>query len=214
MTLGDVLRMSEGVERLSVRAMQLGLAGLAVYGLVTLRFGMAANGALALSVTLVPAVLRREYGYAMDVGLVLWITVAIVLHLRGSLGLYTQYSWYDEITHTVSSTVVAGVGYATLRALEAHSEAIDVPSEFRAVFIVVFVLAFGVVWEVFEFGSVEVSHLLGVDSPVIVFGVDDIVTDFVYNTVGAVVVALWGTRYAGGFAAFLRRRLDSDGSRR
>jgi hypothetical protein len=209
MTLSDVMGLSGARERLLVRLLQLGLAGLAVYGLVTVRLGVAANGALALSVTLVPALLRREYDYTMDAGLVLWITLAIVLHVIGSLGLYAQFSWYDEITHTVSATVVAGVGYAVFRAFEQHSDAIDVPSAFRGVFIVVFVLAFGVVWELFEFGAVEVSRLLGVDSPVTVYGIDDIVTDFVFNTVGAVLVALWGTDYTRSVVGFLRRRLDT-----
>lgn len=208
MTLGDLVGLSDTKERLLVRLLQFGLAGLAVYGLVTVRLGMAANGALALSVTLVPALLRREYDYTMNAGLVLWITLAIVLHVVGSLGLYSQFSWYDEITHTVSATVVAGIGYAVFRAFEQHSDAIDVPSEFRAVFIVVFVLAFGVGWELFEFGAVEVARVAGFDSPVTVYGVDDIVTDFVFNTVGAVLVALWGTEYTSGAVRFLGRHIE------
>ncbi|SFG48087.1 hypothetical protein SAMN04488063_2183 [Halopelagius inordinatus] len=206
--------LSEGDDdrsRLLVRAMQFVLFGLVVYGAATLQLGMVANGLLALAVTFLPAALRREYGYTMAPGLVLWITVAIFLHSVGSLGLYDQFSWYDEITHTVSATIVAGIGYAALRAFERHSDDIDVPSEFRAVFIVVFVLAFGVIWEVFEFGAVFIAQLLGVSSPVTVYGIDDIVTDMMFNTVGAVLVAVWGTGYFGGLVSFLRRRLESEG---
>ena len=205
-TFDGVVGLTESRERLLVRVLQLGLLGLTVYGLLTLRLGMAANGALSLAATLVPAALRREFDYAMDVGLVLWITVAVVLHVAGSLGLYTRFSWYDEITHTVSASLVAGIGYAAFRAFELHSDTLDVSSEFRGLFIVVFVLSFGVVWEVFEFGAVKVSRLIGVDSPVKVFGVDDIVTDFVFNTVGAVLVALWGTDRFSGLVGFLARR--------
>jgi hypothetical protein len=88
---------------------------------------------------------------------------------------------------------------------------VNVPSAFRGLFIVVFVLAFGMLWEVFEFSAVEVSKTLGVSSPVIVFGIDDIVTDLVFNTVGAVVVALWGTQHFGGLARFLSARFGRDG---
>ena len=209
MTLGDALGLSDAQERLLTRGMQLTLGGLLVYGLATLRLGMAASGGLALAVTFLPAILRREYGYSMDAGLALWITVAICLHVLGSLGPYRWFSWYDEVTHTVSATVVAGVGYAVLRAFECHSAEIDVPSEFRAVFIVVFVLAFGVLWEVFEFAVVWLSRAIGVGSPVTVYGIDDIVTDMVFNTVGAALVAGWGTGYFDGFVVFLRRRLRS-----
>lgn len=210
MTLGDTLGLSGSQERVFVRGMQFALLGLLAYGLATLQLGMAANGGLALAVTLLPALLCREYGYSMDVGLGLWITVAVFLHVMGSLGLYSWFSWYDEITHTISATVIAGTGYAVLRAFECHSDEIDVSSDFRAVFIVVFVLAFGVIWEVFEFASVQVSHVIGVGSPVTVYGIDDIVTDMIFNTVGAVVVATWGTGYFDGFVAFFGRLLRSE----
>lgn len=213
MRFGGVSEGSVDRDTLLVRAMQLVLFGLLVYGLATFQLGMAANGALALAVTFLPTLLRREYGYTMSPGLVLWITVAIFLHSVGSLGLYDQFSRYDEITHTISSTIVAGIGYASLRAFECHSDDIDVPSEFRAVFIVVFVLAFGVIWEVFEFAAVYLSRLLGVSSPVTVYGIDDIVTDMIFNTVGAVVVAVRGTGYFGGLVSFFRRRLGSENGR-
>lgn len=201
MTLSDRLGLSDSQERLAVRLLQLALVGLVGYGLVTMRFAIAATGGFALAITLLPAALRREYGYSMDVGLVLWITVAMILHTVGSLWLYAWFQWYDEITHTVSATIIAGIGYASFRAFELHSDDIDVPPAFRAVFIVVFVLAAGVVWEVLEFA------LGGV---VTVYGIDDIVTDFVFNAVGAVIMAVWGTGYVGGLVGFFRRRLRSD----
>ena len=210
MTFGSALGLSERFERLLARGLQLALFGLVVYGLVTLQFGMAANGGLALAVTLLPVVLRREYQYSMDSGLVLWITIAIFLNTLGILSLYVRYSWYDEVTHTISATLIAGIGYAVLRAFECHSAAIDLPPDFRELFIIIFVVAFGIIWEVFEFGAVLLSQALGVPSPVTVFGIDDIVTDMAFNTVGAVVVAIWGKGYFDGVAAFLRRQLRSE----
>lgn len=198
MTLADALGLTDDRERLLVRGMQLTLAGVLGYGLVTGHVGIVAAGVVALGATLLPALLRREYGYSMDAGLVLWITVAVVLHAAGSLGLYEWFSWYDNLAHAVSGTVVAGLGYASFRAVELHSDEIDVPSAFRALFIVVFVLAAGVVWEVLEFA-------LG--GLVTVYGVDDIVTDMVFNAVGAVVVAVWGTDHVDGLVGFFRGRL-------
>lgn len=201
MTLGDVLGLSESQERAITRVLQLVLLALVGYGLVTGEFTVATTAALALAVTFLPALLRREYGYSMDPGLVCWIAVAVVLHTVGSLWLY-EFQWYDEITHTVSATIVAGIGYAAFRALERHSDEISVPSAFRSLFIVVFVLAVGVVWEVLEFTF---------GGLVTVYGIDDIVTDFVFNAVGAVIVAIWGTGYVRGLVGFFRRRLRADG---
>jgi uncharacterized membrane protein YozB (DUF420 family) len=125
----------------------------------------------------------------------------VILHTIGLLGPYRQYHWYDEITHTVSATIVAGLGYAAFRAFELHSDEMAVPATFRSVFIVVFVLAMGVFWETLEFalGGVAVT----------VYGIDDIVTDFVFNAVGAVIVAVWGTGYVGELVDFFRSRLRS-----
>lgn len=209
MTLTESLKLSESQKRLVARSMQFALGGLFVYGLVTFQFEMAANAGLPLAVTFLPALLRQEYGYTMDAELILLITIAIFLHVLGLLGLYRWFSWYDEITHTVSSVLVAGIGYAALRAFKCHSAEIDIPSKFRAVFILVFVLAFGVIWEVFEFAAIWLSQVTGVGSPVRVFGIDDIVTDMVFNTVGAILVAIWGTGYFADFVPFLRRRISA-----
>lgn len=51
--------------------------------------------------------------------------------------------------------------------------------------------------------------MLGIGSPVRVFGIDDIVTDMVFNTLGALLVAIWGTGYFADFVPFLRRRISS-----
>lgn len=184
-------------KRQLTRALQGVLVVLAVVGLATARFEMVLTASIALGVTLLPALLRREYDYSMKPGLALWITVAMLLHTAGSLGLYEQFQWYDEIAHTASAMLIAGIGYASFRALELHSAEIEVPSEFRTVFIVVFVLAAGMFWEVLEFafGFFEV------------YGIDDIVTDLVFNAFGAVIVAVWGTGYLDGLVGFFGERL-------
>ena len=207
MALTDAFGLSEAGERRLVRGLQCLLGGLAVYGVVTLQLGMAANAGAALAVTLLPALLRREYGYTMDAGLVLLITVAVGLHVVGALGPYRWVSWYDEITHTVSAVLIAGIGYATLRAFERHSAAVEIPVAVRGVFILVFVLAAGVVWEVLEFGIAALSRGLGVGSPLVVYGIEDIVTDMIFNTVGALLVAVWGSGYFEDFVPFVRRWL-------
>lgn len=200
MTLADHLGLSDREERLLTRGLQAVLVGLLVWGLAIANWNVAGSAAIALAVTLLPALLRREYGYSMEPGLVLWLTVAMMLHTGGMLGLYTAFSWYDEIAHTASATLIAGVGYASFRALELHTDDVDVPPEFRAVFIVIFVLAAGMLWEVFEYvGSSFVE----------VYGVSDIATDLLFNGVGAVIVALWGTGYFGGLVGFFGQRIRS-----
>lgn len=205
----DIHTLSDVSEERLVRVLQVALVAITVYGLVRLQFELVLNAGLPLAVTFLPAILRREYRYTMDAGIVLLLSVAVFLHALGSLGFYVQYSWYDEITHTVSAVLVAGIGYATLTALERHSSEIDLPAKLRGIFILVFVLAFSVAWEVFEFGAVWLSQMLGVTSPVQVFGIDDIVTDMIFNVVGGIIVAVWGAEYFDDLVPFLRRRFRS-----
>lgn len=212
MTVAEAVGLSERRQRLLTRLLQAVLAGICLVGLVTLRFGMAANGAFGLGLTLIPAAIRREYNYTMSPGLVLWITIAVWLHSIGSLGPYTWIAWFDSVTHTVSATVIAGLGYATLRGFEQHSEELHVPTRFRPLFIVVFVLAVSVVWELIEFASGQVPAVLGIEAPLKVYGVDDIVTDMVFNTVGALLVAVGGSAYFASLGEFFTRRFNARNS--
>lgn len=209
MTVAEAIGLSERRQRLLTRLLQLVLAGICLAGLVTLRLGMAVNGAFGLAVTLIPAAIRREYDYTMSPALVLWITIAVSLHSVGSLGPYTWFSWFDSVTHTVSATLVAGLGYATFRGFDQHSAELHVPASVRPVFIVVFALAVSVVWELLEFASGQIPALLGIEAPLVVYGVDDIVTDMVFNTVGGLIVAVGGSGYFDPLSGFFRRRFDS-----
>jgi len=198
MTIADAVSLTDSRQRIVAAALQAVLGGILVFGLVTGRPGTAITGGITLGVTLLPALLERRFDYTLDPGLLLWLVLAVTIHTVGSMGLYDQFTWFDNIAHTVSAMVIAGIGYASFRAVELHSTAIETPPAFRPVFVVVFVLATGVFWEVLEFA---VGDLLTV------YGIGDIVTDMLFNTLGAVIVAVWGTGSVGGVTAFFRERL-------
>lgn len=208
MTVTESIGLSERRQRLATRLLQAVLAGICLAGLITLRLGMAANGAFGLALTLIPAAIRREFNYTMDPALVLWITAAVWLHSVGALGPYSWFPWFDSVTHTLSATLIAGLGYATFRGFEQHSEELHIPASFRPIFIVVFVLAISVVWELLEFASGQVPALLGIEAPLVVYGVNDIVTDMMFNTLGGLIVAIGGSGYFVPLAGFVRRRFD------
>jgi hypothetical protein len=210
-TLLETLRAASN-QRALTYLLQGVLAVIFLYGLLTVQLGMAANGAFGLTLTLIPAAIRREYHHTMSPVLVLWITIAVVLHSVGSLGPYEWFSWYDSVTHTVSATIAGGLGYATFRGFERHSEELVVPARFRAVFIFVFVLAISVIWELLEFASGILPSLIGIDAPLVVYGVEDIVTDMVFNTLGAVVLSIGASGYFRSLGDFFQRRFDSRSS--
>lgn len=190
-----------------VRALQLVLAGVTLVGLVRGEWTLVVNGGVSLAVTFLPALVSRNARVSLGAGVTLWITTAVCLHAVGALGPYEWFGWYDSVTHTLSATVVAGAGYASARAVADHHDGLEIPPAFMFVFVLVFVLAFGVLWEVLEFASGGLAALVGGEPVLAQYGARDIVLDLVFNTVGAVLVAVFGTDRLQGVVRGIRRTL-------
>ncbi|WP_435359043.1 hypothetical protein [Haloarchaeobius sp. DFWS5] len=180
---------------LLVRVLQLALLAIVFVGLDQSSLGIVVNALGALGVTLLPAVLRKDRRFTMHVYLVLWVTGAVVLHAAGTLGPYVEYRWFDNLTHASSASVVAAVGYAAARSMDVHSEHLRLTPGFTFVYLLLFVMAAGVCWELFEYGVTLGATELGQPTPLVQNSLDDTVSDLVFDTLGALVVALFGTVY-------------------
>lgn len=196
--LRDVLGISKRRQEQATRVMQLCLVGVVFIGFDRGNVGIMVNSGMALAVTELPAVLDRDYSVSMDPALVLWLTTAVFLHAVGTLGPYQTVWWWDHVTHAISSSLVAGAGYATTRAVESYSEEIVFPPRFLFVFLLCFVLAFGVFWEVLEFGLGQATEVLGTGRVLTQYGLEDSMLDLVFDAIGGLVVAVWGTAYLTG----------------
>ena len=190
--------------------MQLVLLAVVAYGLLARQPKAIINGSMALLVTFVPALLERNYDIPIDPWLGLWITTAVFLHTLGSAGLYGQIQWWDHLTHATSASLIAGIGYTVARAIDLHSDEIHLPTRFAFVYIFIVVLSFGVAWELFEFALDIVADVTGVTMPLAQHGLDDTVKDAMYNSVGALVVGLFGQAHLTGVAEGLRERWLTD----
>ena len=206
---GGSLPGSTQQQRRVVRLLQLLLVGITIVALARRNVTLVVNSGVPLAITFVPAVLRREFDYTMDPGLVVWITLATVLHALGAVALYELYGWYDSLTHTFSASLIAGGGYAIARSVEHHTQAVSFTRGFRGSFVVLFVLAVGVAWEILEFASGGVATLVGGEAVLAQYGTTDIVNDLVFNAAGAVVVATLGSAHFEGIAAWLVGRVDA-----
>ncbi|RJX51216.1 hypothetical protein DP106_02710 [Halonotius pteroides] len=194
--------------RLTV-VMQILLVTIVVYGLLAGQPKAVTNGGIGLGVTLLPAILRRNYRFSLDPWLGLWITTAVFLHTLGSAGLYAQFAWWDSMTHALSASLVAGVGYTAARVVDLHSDKIHIPTQFVFVYLFIVVLAFGVIWELFEFTLDLISAETGLTMPLAQHGLDDTVVDMLYNSLGALLVALFGQAHLTGVAESLCDRVWS-----
>ena len=183
--------LSDRGERWLVRLFQVGLLAVAGYGLSIGRTSVVVNGLVGFAVTLVPALLRRDRNVSLDTGYVVWISVAVFLHAVGFFGLYATVPWYDAVTHTLSAAVVAGVAYAVMKAIERNSDRTTLSPEMEFAFLVVFVLAFGVFWEILEFVTGLVGRRLFGTAVLVQYGLDDTIHDLVFDLLGGLVVAGW-----------------------
>lgn len=212
MTFRAVLRPRSRAELLA-RGLQVLLLVLIGYGAVVGSWGLVVNGLLAVPVVLVPDLLEWRYDYHVDSRVSLWITIAAGVHAVGFLGPYSVQSgllgWYDRVAHSISAGFVAGVGYALIVALDRGSARIEFPEEFRFVFTLCFILAFGVAWELVEFAAGGLATILGMEAALVQYGLDDIVYDLLFNTLAAAVVALLGTHYFRDLTTIALRSRDS-----
>ncbi|GAA0241407.1 DUF2238 domain-containing protein [Haladaptatus pallidirubidus] len=209
MSLHDQVSVDDVYLHLLVRLLQVALLGIALIGLIRFNWGLVINASVSLGVTFLPGILSRDYRVPLSAGLTLWITTAVFLHAVGALGPYQWFGWYDSVTHTLSATIVAGAGYASAQALAEHDDSLEIPSEFMFVFILVFVLAFGVLWEILEFASGGVASLIGGEAVLAQYGVSDIVLDLAFNAVGALIVATLGTDHLRDVARGIARTLST-----
>jgi len=233
MRIREHVGLSNRHQRLLVRAMEIGLVGMFFIGLDRGNTGIVVNSLVGIGVTRVPGVLERDYDIPMDAALTLWLTAAVFLHTLGTVGLpdtvvsllrgvgigvtdgsfYKETWWWDHMTHALSASIVAAAGYSVARAVDVHDENVTLPPQFMFAFILVVTLAFGVFWEVLEFTIGEAAALLGSGSVLTQYGLGDTLLDLVFDSVGAVIVATWGTAHLSDVVGALADRLESGGER-
>lgn len=215
MGLRERLKVGARRQRQAVYAMEVLLIGIVFIGIERGSTTIIVNALVGLAVTQIPPILERDYDIPMDPALTVWITTAVFLHALGVLGLpgseqnfYGTIWWWDHVTHALSSSVVAAVGYATARAFDQHSDGVHLPPRFMFVFILLFVLAFGVLWEVIEFGLGEAARYAGNRALLTQHGLQDSMLDLVFDTIGAIIVAMWGTAHLTDVSGYIARRLE------
>lgn len=186
------MRLSDTWKNRITRSMQTLLVVMLIFGLYYRIPKVIVNSGISLAISFIPALLERDYKVSLNPGLALWITSAIFLHSLGSLGFYGAISWWDHLTHSLSASLVAAIGYTVVRSVDIHSDEVHLPDKFMFVFILMTVLAFGVVWELFEFGLDIIANATQIPMPLAQHGLTDTMKDMTFNTIGALIVAILG----------------------
>jgi uncharacterized membrane protein YjdF len=88
------------------------------------------------------------------------------------------------------------------------------PPRFLFVFMLMFVLGFGVVWELIEFYISVGASLVGSATVLTQYGLEDTVLDLFYNSLGGLLVAIFGATRLSGVSADLAERLEARSTKR
>ena len=194
--------------RATSRLLQAAIGVILLFGLWVGNISIVVNGVLALGVTFLPAVLERDYRISASPWLVAFISGAVFLHTLGMVGLYDGLWWFDHLTHTLSASIVAGVGYAVVTAIDEYSDEVYLSPRFTFVFVLSVTLALGVFWEVLEFALRVLAQALGMAPVLVQYGLGDTLADLVFDLVGALVAALFGAGVYGEVAETFTERLE------
>ncbi len=189
--------------------LQAGLLVLFVYGLVIQDVPTLVNAGLAFGVTLLPAIFERNVRIPLEPELIGWLTLAAFLHAIGSAGLYDLLGPWDNLTHALSASLVAATGYATVRAIDLHTDRVYLPPKAMFGFLLMFILAVGVLWELAEFAVDLAAQRLAVDAALAQHGIGDTVGDLFFDLVGGIAAAAIGASYLRGFTFRLVERFQA-----
>ncbi|MEF8776611.1 MAG: hypothetical protein V5A43_08945 [Haloarculaceae archaeon] len=191
-----------GMDRTQLRvqhALQGVLVAVLIVGFLLPNVSVIVNAVGGLAITILPALLERDRGVVLAPGLTLWIAGAAALHALGMIVFYDAIPWWDVLTHLVSGALVAGVGYALVRTLEEYTNSLRLTPPLLALFVVLFTVAAGVLWEVMEMAGREIARYVEWRPVLIVYGLEDTMLDLVVDAIAGVLVALAGAPILEGW---------------
>ncbi|MFC6716214.1 hypothetical protein ACFQGT_08105 [Natrialbaceae archaeon GCM10025810] len=160
----------------------------------------------AVAIVLLPAVANRDPRAVPPWDLLLLVAIPVVDATVLGETFVTALATYVAVAAVALVAVVEIHRFTTVRMNHAfavvlvvmtiHTDEIYLPPTMLFAFILLFVLAFGVVWELMEFALGLIADRLEVEALFAQHGIHDTATDLVYDLAGAVVVvATWGSVY-------------------
>ena len=154
------------------------------------------NGALALGIlllTILPAIVRRNYKVFLPVefDLITVIFVFLAVFLGEWHSYYAKFWWWDTVLHTSSGFLLGIAGFLLVHILNEESKInLKMKPGFVALFAFAFALAFGAFWEIFEF---VMDGLFGFNMQK--NGLVDTMWDLIVDGVGALIISILGYLY-------------------
>lgn len=152
--------------------------------------GAVANGIVAFATSLVRSGLERYEGAEFRPWQRVYVETALLAHAYGMLGRYEDTWWWDHLTHTLSSTLLAGLTYVVS----------DRRNRDPRRDVLVAIAGGGVLWEALEYAIHGISARLGVEPLLVPYSVRDTALDLAFNFLGGALVVAFGDRLLDNFS--------------
>lgn len=146
---------------------------------------------VALTISLIPAGITRNYHINLPWVIDLAITTALTLHFVGLFyNLYHDQTWWwwDHLTHFIGTAVIGLMAFYITFALD-YTKKLHLTLPFIVISTITAALAIGALWEIAEY---YFDHIFGTNT---VQGIDDTIHDLVFDLLGAIVVSIIGALY-------------------
>lgn len=142
---------------------------------------------LALIVSLIPTILKRNYQITLPLILDVFITIALLLHIGGGLlNAYRDIPHYDTFTHFVSSVLVAFLAFVIIYILHVYWDGLKMDKYAMAFLVVILTVAMGVIW---EFNEWITDLIFGTHEQ---WGYTDTIKDLFIDMLAGIFMALIG----------------------
>jgi len=152
-------------------------------------------GFVAVGLSLIPTLVRRKVHIVVPWEVTFFIGLTLFLHIGGySYHWYLDlYPYYDKFAHLIASITVALLGFLAVLITMRVSTNLQLERWEIFFFIVIFTLAFGAIWEIWEF---TMDTLVGtyLTKP-LQQGNTDTMIDLITDLGGGIIVAVMGTFY-------------------
>jgi hypothetical protein len=167
-----------------------------VSSLVTGNFFVSISGTIVLFVSCLPYYFERKTHIVIPWWVTFFIAFSLYLHIAGySMGWYESgYPYYDKFAHLISSMTVAMLMFLLVLILNRYENIrFSRIMIFFSVFL--FTLALGSIWEIIEFSIDQVFGNRLHFSTMLQHGLDDTMSDLIFNMIGGLIIASIGTWY-------------------
>jgi hypothetical protein len=144
---------------------------------------------MSILISFTPTILKRDFDITLPWVLDLMMSIAIFLHVGGVIfNLYGIIPVYDIMTHFITSIFVGFLAFVIIYILDQYSKNLSMDVYGMAFLVVIFAMAMGVVWELFEWG---IDLTFGTHEQ---HGLQDTMKDLLIDTLAGIAIALIGVR--------------------